>query len=820
MMSDRIACTAMFLSLTLATGCGDDQVAMGGDTGTTGSPGSTGSEPDPGTTSGAADTTSGADETGGSTGGEPTNECEALGFDIKPFDDSATEFGIDELVPDANFETLRGPYSLSQDWTGCDATVLIPYQGAFDGQSIEALIDDADPNTRYIIYSMAVDEVAVEQVNGIAARVESHLEALGPDAVEQWSVRFRYVSQSGTSVPLLAYLDTQGPGADFFGIDQYQRLRNGGSGAVLTGDGSWTAQISHGRYAARYYNYEARLDQRFAAQEADLGDGLEIVTIIESSWENETSTNAAELTGVVTVGFPSAEEMARFDHAEIVVVEDCGDFPGDAVNCSGERGILVSLCEGVPDCMTETGAVETFFKIISGYATGGRWTQDVSHILPHLRAGGDIPMRVNWVGAENGDLHANIQIRLYDLEDDESEDPRDAVHLALFAGSRFDEAYSERLPHYRFTPPPGTTRVTMKTHATGHGGGGNGTCAEFCTLGQHVHINGQTFDHDWVQMSSWDCAARVDQGVTPNQWGTWYFDRSNWCPGWTAEVWEIDITDVVDLDGPNEIQWSGSYQGDWPEKGSLHNKPWLTFHGSTPGQAQLEIVPKPACSNVEVRVRDFEASFPDFQPMIDAVTALPDDDPVRVAAWGQLPGVVEPSLVFDGTAWKPVLAWPEDTPPFTTSARFDQWFRDTPGVNQVVPDDAMPRVHQTRDGTAMLMTFPVDGHTAPAVPDEFGFGVEAYPDVNRGYTIEANSSFTYQPGQRIRIGSGADAWLFVDHQMVEVELGGPFHGVSRTIVELDDLGLTAGETYDIHLFIADRGRNEPEHWFEVPECVP
>ena len=772
-------------------------------------------------TSGDGDGEPATGDGGGEGEGGTSIDCAAAGYDVKAFDGSATTHEFDALVPDFSVETLRGAYTLSEHWSGCENHVLIPATPTFASQPIEGLIDDGEPNTIYLIYSMNADDAtAASEVGAFANTIEAYLESLGPEAYEAWTWRFRYVNQSGQSVPLFSYVHSMNTGADFFAIDQYQQLRNGGSGAVAQNNGTWVEQLGHARYAAKFYNYEAMLQQRHAEEAAELGDGLVPVTVLESSWAAETTTNSEGLDGVVTVEFPSAEVMARFDRAEIVVKEDCGHFPGDALSCSGERGILIGLCVGHPECeFGDSGAThEVFFKIISGYATGGWWTQDVSHILPALRGGGSIPMRVNWVGKEESDLQANVQIRLYDLSEDTSEDARATLHLPLFGSSPFNAAYAERMPHYRFTPPPGTTKVTLHTHATGHGGGGNGTCAEFCTLGQHIHVNDTTYDFEWEQKNSWDCAARVNLGVTPNQWGTWYFDRSNWCPGWTAETYDVDITEAVDLDGPNLIAWSGSYGSDWPEKGSLHNKPWLVFHGpEDTGPATLEIAAKPSCANVEVTVRDFSQSFADFEPVFAAYDALANDDPEHEAANGVLTGVVEPTLVDTGLGPKPVLAWPEGALPYTGAATFAQWFTDVPGVNETLSDAAL--VHQTREGTAMVMVYP--SHTAPALPDAFGFGIEdEEATVNVGYTLEAEATFTYAPGQRIRLGSEDDMWVFIDGQLV-FERGGPFHGSGSEILEFDGLGLVEGAEYPIHVFLADRGRGlNPHHWFEIPTCEP
>ncbi len=35
---------------------------------------------------------------------------------------------------------------------------------------------------------------------------------------------------------------------------------------------------------------------------------------------------------------------------------------------------------------------------------------------------------------------------------------------------------------------------------------------------------------------------QVLDGVTPNQYGTWYFGRGGWCPGLEVAMWQVDLT--------------------------------------------------------------------------------------------------------------------------------------------------------------------------------------------------------------------------------------------------------------------------------------
>ena len=38
------------------------------------------------------------------------------------------------------------------------------------------------------------------------------------------------------------------------------------------------------------------------------------------------------------------------------------------------------------------------------------------------------------------------------------------------------------------------------------------------------------------------CAAQVQDGVTPNQYGTWNYGRAGWCPGGAVAPWIVDVT--------------------------------------------------------------------------------------------------------------------------------------------------------------------------------------------------------------------------------------------------------------------------------------
>ena len=178
---------------------------------------------------------------------------------------------------------------------------------------------------------------------------------------------------------------------------------------------------------------------------------------------------------------------------------------------------------------------------------------------------------------------------------------------------------------------------------------------------------------------------------------------------------------------------------------------------------------------LEARVRDFQEAHPDFEGVI-----------------GDDRGMVDALLGADG---KPVYRGP--TPTTNGRERFDEWYRDVPGVNRALE---LPLELASVGGGLFAFSdtafFPIDDRL---------FGNEGY-EHNFHFTLEAETFFVYEGGELFRFRGDDDVFVFINGRLA-IDLGG-VHAPQEATVELDAIaeehGLVRGERYPLKLFFAER----------------
>jgi fibro-slime domain-containing protein len=160
-------------------------------------------------------------------------------------------------------------------------------------------------------------------------------------------------------------------------------------------------------------------------------------------------------------------------------------------------------------------------------------------------------------------------------------------------------------------------------------------------------------------------------------------------------------------------------------------------------------------------------------------------------------GIVATTLGSDG---KPVYANAGGKTSSTTGqANFDQWYRDVTDVNRTfVLGLHLVEINGISTFSAVKPNyfFPLDGQ---------GFGNEGQ-NHNFAFTTEIHTAFKYAGGETFSFVGDDDVWVFIDNKLV-IDLGGR-HGQMSKSVAIDSLGLTAGKSYDLAVFHAERHTSE------------
>jgi hypothetical protein len=483
----------------------------------------------------------------------PPTVCQTLGLSSRPFAVAEVLPGLGDIAPDFTAPTTAGDWNFRESWTGCDVYLIIqdepeqivnPPVPLWE-RDVDALLAISPRNVHYLFVSTApAEDARLEALAALETRVEEALAGMSAEDAAWWGGRIHYVTAQPAEFPGWPAILLVDPGWGL-GIDRFQRVRFIGyyGDPRRTGTGDFAPNLSMAAGEAIYYNFEAERQDRLDAEDAVVIPVFDGEVLSDPGWTGER--------GYAQVTLPEAADMAAFDTLELDLTLAC-QGEGEYGDCPAWDYIAtLFLCdEADPDtCEVEMG------RWITTYHREGRWVHDVSGLLPLIAGGGE--RRLAFYTQQPYEVRLDLRLSTQGRE------VRPVESVFLFAGGAFDGAYNDLFLPVTVPVPSEASRVELATVISGHGQVMPENCAEFCVTTHHFTVNGSENVLGLSNAGTIDGCMRMvgEAGNVPNQYGTWWYGRSGWCPGLEVPMAMTDVTDQVTPGADAVIEYQGFYDG-------------------------------------------------------------------------------------------------------------------------------------------------------------------------------------------------------------------------------------------------------------------
>jgi len=458
--------------------------------------------------------------------------------------------------------TQAGPWTFEQHFTGEDSYVFLvvnpsSYSTSLLGGSVGALLEASPRNVHYFF----LPANGSTQLAALRQRVDEDLAGFSEADRDWWTARLHFVTDDlNTTQTWLGQLYRSRRSttnmvpryeAMQWAVDRFQRIREVGQLGRLASTGL-RLELPLLANEAKYYNFEYSRERELASHPATT------VTLLDNAMVVDNVDIDAML--------PDRAAMAGFDTLEVDLRTECLNHRDGDCGAWDYLSHLWLCSEAAPSADAGAPAADAgpalrcdteLARWITTYWREGRWVTDISGVLPLLRDGGR--QRLRWYASRQFDPRpapyvASLALRFGDRR----REVRPFETRLLFQGGALNATWAARHPPQRFTVPADTRRAELYVLVTGHGAE-TSQCAEFCNHGHHFVLNGNEHLVDFPEARSPNgCTDRVDQGVVPNQHGTWYFGRGGWCPGWDVRPVVIDVTSELRMGAENELGYTAT----------------------------------------------------------------------------------------------------------------------------------------------------------------------------------------------------------------------------------------------------------------------